>query len=226
MNAQAYRWDFGIVWEYRTLLVDATWLTLGMAAASIALGVAFGLLLALLRLSPLRALAWPVMLAIELLRAVPPLVFVVWIYYCLPILVGLSFSAIQTSIIALALYAGAFYAEIFRAGIQSVQKGHLEAAYAVGMTRPRALLRITIPMAFQNVLPPFISQCILVLKNTSLASFIAVPEILYQGQRISIQTFRPLEILTAIAVVFICIIIPLTLLANLAEARIRRRYYA
>ncbi|MDJ0391049.1 amino acid ABC transporter permease [Roseomonas sp. E05] len=222
----AYNWDFSVVWEYQDMLARAAVLTLGVAAGTIACGVVFGLLLAMLRLSRLRTLAAVVMMVIEVLRAVPPVVLVVWIYYCMPILTGWSLNAVQTSIMALALYSGAFYAEIFRAGIQSVSRGHLEAAYACGMTRFRTMTRITAPLAFQSVLPPFISQCVLVVKNTSLASFIAVPEIVYQGQRLSIQTFRPLEILTSIAVIFIALIIPLTLLANLAEARIRRKYYA
>lgn len=226
MNNGPYQWDFSVVWEYREVFVRAVGVTFAIAAGTIVAGVIFGVLLALLRLSRLRVLILPVMLLIEVLRAVPPVILVVWVYYCLPILTGWSFGAVQTSILALALYSGAFYAEIFRAGVQSVQRGHLEAAYASGMTRVRTLRRITAPLAFQSVLPPFVSQCILVLKNTSLASFIAVPEILYQGQRISIQTFRPLEILTSIAGIFVALIIPLTLLANYAEARIRAKYYA
>jgi polar amino acid transport system permease protein len=222
----AYRWDFSTVFEYQDMLARAAGLTLMIAAGTILCGVLFGLALAGLRMSRLRILALPIMLVIELLRAVPPVVLVVWIYYCMPILTGLSLDALQTAILSLALYSGAFYAEIFRAGLQSVQRGHLEAAYAAGMTRAATLRRITAPLAFQSVLPPFISQCILVVKNTSLASFIAVPEILYQGQRLSIQTFRPLEILTSIAIIFIALIIPLTLLANYAEMRIRRKYYA
>lgn len=225
MNNIAYHWNFSVVWDYHDLLLRATGLTLTLSVVTILLSVVVGLVLALVRLSRLRVVTYPIMLVIELLRAVPPLVFVVWIYYCLPILTGLSPTAVQTAIIALSIYSGAFYAEIFRAGIQSVQRGHLEAAYAIGLTRVRTLTRITAPLAFQSILPPFISQCILVVKNTSLASFIAVPEILYQGQRISIQTFRPLEVMTAIAGIFVAIVIPLTLLANLAEARIRHKYY-
>ena len=225
MTSAAYSWDFATVWDYRAVLLRALGVTVSIAAGTIATSMIFGAVLAALRLSRLRLLIWPVRLLIEVLRAVPPVILIVWVYYCMPILTGLSLGAVETSILALSLYSGAFYAEIFRAGVQSVQRGYTEAAYACGMTRLRTLTRITGPLAFQSMLPPFISQCILVLKNTSLASFIAVPEVLYLGQRLSIQTFRPLEILTSIAGIFVAIIIPLTLLASYAEARIRARYY-
>jgi polar amino acid transport system permease protein len=149
----------------------------------------------------------------------------VWIYYCMPILTGLSLSGFYTAVLALSLYSAAFYSEIFRAGFQSIEKGHIEASLSVGMTRGQILRRITGPLAFQRIFPPLVSQCVLVIKNTSLAGYIAVAEILYQGQQVSIRTFRPLEVLTIVAIIFLIIILPLTLIANKLEAKYRKKYF-
>ncbi|PLZ02415.1 amino acid ABC transporter permease [Burkholderia sp. WAC0059] len=221
----AYHWDFSVIWEYRDVLLKGLRITLLIALLTILLGVAGGIVLALLRASRLRGLALAVGAVIELVRAVPPLVLLVWIYYCLPILTGLSFSAFHTAVLALAVYSAVFYAEIFRAGIQSIEKGYLEAAHSVGMSRWQILRRIVGPLAFQKIFPPLVSQCVLVVKNTSLVGYVAVADILYQGQQISVQAFRPMEVLTAVAVMFLVIIVPLTVAANLMESHYRRKYY-
>lgn len=221
----AYEWDFSIVLEYREVFLRAIGMTLTLAVTVIVCGMALGLALYLVRAHSWRAVTLGVTGIVEVLRAVPPLVLLVWIYYCLPILTGLSLSGFQTAVLALSLYSSAFYSEIFRAGFQSIEKGQIEAALSVGMTRGQILRRITGPLAFQRVFPPLVSQCVLVVKNTSLAGYIAVAEILYQGQQISIRTFRPLEVLTIVALIFLAIILPLTAAANAMEAKYRKKYF-
>jgi polar amino acid transport system permease protein len=225
MGNATYQWQFQIIWEYRDVFFRAMGVTLALAGLTIVLGMLLGLALSLLRLSTLRPVRWLVTAWVELLRAVPPLVLVVWIYYCLPILAGISMPAFQTAVLALSLYSSAFFSEIFRAGLQSIDKGLVEAASSVGMTRSQALRRVVLPLALQRMLPPLVSQCVLVVKNTALAGYIAVADILYQGQQISVQTFRPLEVLTTVAVTFLVLIIPMTMAANLIEAHFRRKYY-
>jgi polar amino acid transport system permease protein len=131
----------------------------------------------------------------------------------------------MTVVIALSLYTSVFFAEIFRAGLQSVDRGQIEAAQAIGMGRYDILRRIAGPVAFIRILPPFVSQCVLTIKSTALAGYVAVGELLYQGQRISIHTFRPLEVLTAVALIFAAIILPLTLLAGRLDSRIQKKYF-
>ena len=162
---------------------------------------------------------------VEFLRSMPPLVLLVWLYYCMPVLIGLTLPAFETVVMALALYTGVFYAEIFRAGLQSVEKGQIEAAYSVGMTGAQVLRRVTGPIAFLRVFPPFVSQCVLTIKSTSLAYFVAYPELLYEGQRLSVATFRPMEFLTAIAAIYVALIMPLTLVAAQLEKRVRLKYF-
>lgn len=220
----SYDWDFAIVWQYKHVLAAAGLVTLQLVVLTMVVGVAVGFLLALARMARSRAIWIPTTLLVEFLRAVPPLVLLIWAYYCVPILFGLRLNAFQTGVLALGLYSAAFYAEIFRAGIQSIERGQIEAAMAVGMTGPQTMMRVIVPEAFMRIFPPFVSQGALVIKNTVLVSSIAVGELLYEGQRLSIHTFRPLEILTVIALIFIAVIVPIALVANLLEARIRARF--
>jgi polar amino acid transport system permease protein len=226
MNGVHYKWDFSVVWGYKDVFLQGLLLTLSLAALTIVLGAVIGIVLALLRSSRSRWLNLPITTFIELIRAIPPLVLIVWLYYCLPILSGVAMSAFVTSVVSLALYSSAFYAEIFRAGIQSIERGHLEAAASVGMTRGQIFRRIVGPLAFQKIFPPLVSQCVLVVKNTSLVGYVAVADVLYLGQQVSIQSFRPLEVLTVVAGLFLLIIVPLTVAANLLESSYRRKYYS
>lgn len=219
-----YNWNFGILLKYDQILIQAFAVTFQLIVYTIVLAVLLGLVLSFFRMSKIRLVRYLAALLIEVHRATPPLVLLVWYYYCAPILVGVKMTAFETGFIALGIYTAAFYAEIFRAGLQSIERGQFEAAEAVGMTAPQTFSRITGPQAFLRIFPPFISQCSLVIKNTVLTSSIAVGELLYAGQRISIETFRPLEVLTTVALVFICMILPMTLMANELERRLRQRY--
>lgn len=218
-----YQWNFGAILRYQDLFINALGVTLLLSALVIVMGVFAGFVLAAMRRSRWFALQALAIAFIDIVRAVPPLVLLVWIYYCLPILAGWKLSAFSTTVMALSLYSGAFYAEIIRAGFQSVDRGYIEAGLTVGMSGRQILSRIVGPLAFQKMLPPFVSQCILVIKNTSLGSYIAVQEVLYMGQRISNETFRPIEVLTTVALLYIAIIIPATYAISSYERRRDRK---
>jgi polar amino acid transport system permease protein len=220
-----YDWNFSLIWEYRAFFGKAMLMTFKLMALTILFAIPFGLLVAVLRMRTRwlpRALGTAI---VDVTRAIPPLVWVVWGYYCLPILSGVTLSGMTTVVAALALYTGVFFAEIFRAGLQAVDRGQIEAAYAGGMTSLQVLRRITGPIAFLRVLPPFTSQCVLVIKNTSLASFVAIPELLYEAQRLAVFSFRPMEFLTFVAVCYAAIILPMTALANKLDDKVRLRYF-
>jgi polar amino acid transport system permease protein len=169
----AYHWDFQLVWTYKAILIHALGATLELLAATIVGAIPIGVALGLLRLRKERIPRYLAGGIVEFVRALPPLVLLIWIYYCLPVLTGLTLPAFQTLVVALALYTGVFFAEIFRAGLQSVDRGQIDAAYSVGMTGPQVLLRVTAPIAFLRVFPPFVSQCVLTIKNTALGYFVA-----------------------------------------------------
>lgn len=220
----SYDWNFMALWRFRHLFFQAVGTTVVLSLTVIVLGMALGLALTAIRRSSLPVLPWIAIVFIEVVRAVPPLVLLVWVYYCMPILLGVGLTNYQTTVLALAAYSAAFYSEIFRAGAQSIDRGLIEASLSVGMSPLQIFRRVVGPLAFQRVLPPFISQCILVIKNTSLGGYIAVQELLYQGQRVSIEIFRPLEVLTLVALIYIAIIVPLSVFANTWEKANRKRY--
>lgn len=220
-----YDWDFSILTEYRGLLLGAAAVTFQLVLLSVGLGIVVGLILAPFRMAERRLLRYSATAVIEVVRSIPPLVLVVWCYYCLPILTGLALPAFWTCVFAIALYSGVFFAEIFRAGVQAVDRGLVEAGMSVGMKPVTVMLRVTGPLAFLRVLPPFTSQCVMAIKNSVLGSYIAVGEILYEGQRLSIHTFRPLEVLTLVAAFFVVVILPLTLTAGAIERHVFLKYF-
>lgn len=225
MSIPDYQWNFSAILEYRDVLAGGMLTTFRILALSLSLGVGLGIVLAILRSARTRWLRFPAQGVIEVVRAVPPLVLIVWAYYCLPILSGLKFSAYWTCVLSLGLYGSVFFAEIFRSGLQSVDPGQIEAGQSIGMTPLQVLVRITAPVAFLRILPAFVGQFIMAIKNSVLGSYIAVGELLYEGQRLSIATFRPLEVLTLVALFFIVTILPLSLLAGVVERRIQARYF-
>ena len=213
----AYTWHFNVIWQYRHELLAGLWYTVVFTVVCIVCGFVFGLLTALARISGLPALVLPVRAVIELFRCTPLLVQLVWIYYALPVLTGLQLSAPVAAAISLSLYGGAFYSEIIRGGILSIDSGQTEAGQALGMMPLQVMRRVILPQAFRKMVPPLVSQSIMQLKNTSLLSVIAVPDLLYQAQSAAQATYRPLELYTAAAVIYFLVLFPATLLAQKLE---------
>jgi polar amino acid transport system permease protein len=217
-----YQWDFSFIWSYRWLFVNGTLVTLAFTVGIVLLGLAVGLLAGLVRLSRIAPLRWLSQAYVEVFRCTPVLVQLVWFYYALPILSGIEMSATTAGVLALSLYGGAFYSEIVRGGIASIETGQTEAALALGMTPGQSMRRIVLPQALKRMVPPLMNQSIIQLKNTSLVSVLAVPDLLYQGQAVAHDTYRPLEIYTLVAVIYFVILFPLTLLVGRLERRLAR----
>jgi polar amino acid transport system permease protein len=154
---------------------------------------------------------------VEFFRNIPLIVLLLWVYYALPIFTGLNIDKFWAGFIALSCYVGSFYAEILRAGVQSVDVGQTDAATALGMSYSQRMRRIILPQAFRKMIPPLAGQSIIQMKNTTLLSIITVPDLLYQASYISSFTYRPMEIYTAIGALFLLILVPLTLLSRRLE---------
>lgn len=172
------------------------------------------------RLSRSRLVNIPLVGLIELFRCTPLLVQIVWFYYALPVVVNVQIPATVAATLVLSLYTAAFYAEIIRGGIVSIERGQWDAARALGL-RPWPMMRLVIlPQAVRRMVPPFMNQSIIQLKNTSLVSTIAVPDLLYQGTLITGDTYRPLEVYTAVAVIYFVLLFPATRLVQHYEKRL------
>ncbi len=217
-----YEWSFGFLWRYERLFVTGIEVTLAYTLGTIALGLVLGLAIGVARLSKSWLINAPLVALTEIFRCTPLLVQIVWFYYALPVILGIQIPATVAAVAVLSLYTGAFYAEIFRGGIVSIEPGQWDAARAMGL-RPWHMMRLVIlPQAIRRMVPPFMNQSIIQLKNTSLVSTIAVPDLLYQGQLITADTYRPLEVYTMVAVIYFLLLFPTTLLAQAYERRLAK----
>lgn len=221
MSGVSYHWDFSFLWGYRTVLLTGLAYTMAYTVGTILLGLVIGLVAGLMRMSRNPLIRGPAFAYIEIFRCTPLLVQIVWFYYAFPILIGIEMSATTAAVLVLSLYTGSFYAEIFRGGILSLELGQWDAARAVGMRQGQLMRHIILPQAVRRMMPPFINQSVIQLKNTSLVSTIAVTDLLYQGMLITAATYRPLEVYTLIAAIYFVVLFPLTALGQYVENRLR-----
>jgi len=172
-----YVWDFAILGKYSHLFWLGLGWTLLYTVGSIVLGSLIGLLVGILRLRRLRVIDWLLVAYIELFRCTPLLVQIIWFYYAFPVVVGVNIPAHVAAMSVLSLYGGAFYAEIVRGSIESVPRGQWDAARALGLRPWRVLRLVILPQALKPMLAPYVNQSVTQLKNTSLVSVIAVPDL-------------------------------------------------
>jgi polar amino acid transport system permease protein len=201
------------------LLLEGLGVTVMLGLVSIVAGLVSGLLMALLRLygpAPLRMLA---RIYIDVFRSIPLLVLLVLVYYALPF-VGVRFSSFTSAALALSMVSCAYTAEIFRAGIEAISKGQFEAADAIGLSFFSSMRDVILPQAFRIVVPPLTSNCINVLKDTALASVVAMPDLLKQATQAQALAANPTPLIGA-AVLYLILLLPLVRLVGYFETRHR-----
>lgn len=195
-------YDWSVVWQYRQMLLDGIGITILLTVLTMLVAVPGGILLALMRLSSMPWLARGSTAFVELFRNLPLILVVYWAFYVMPMVSGIELSAFNTGLLALCLNVSAYNSETFRAGIQSIRKGQTEAAVALGFSKTQAMFKIILPQAWRRVLPVLASTWVALFKDTSLVSVIAVGELAHTSMTIRSQTFRVLEMLTAMAVIY------------------------
>ncbi len=216
----SYQWDFSGVWEHKDMLLMGLAGTIKLAAISITLGVVVGLFVSLMKMSPKKALNIPANAFIEFFRNTPPIVHFFWFFYALPIFMGISLSPFWAATVALSTQSGAFYAEVFRGGILSIEKGQWEGAKAIGMTYRQSLVRVIIPQAIRRMVGPFVERTFELTKTTTLASTLAYADLLYQAMQVNSITYRPLETYSTIAVMYFLSLLLLSMLVKLGEKKL------
>jgi polar amino acid transport system permease protein len=187
-----YTLNFAVVWRNFDQLLAGLALSLGLAVVSILIGTAVGLAVAFALTSRYRAVLWPATAYVTLIRNLPILVLVLFAYFALPQL-GIKLDKMQSFVAVLALYSGAYLAEVFRAGLLSIPDGLTEAGLAIGLTPMQIRSTIIIPLMLRNVLPSMSSTIISLFKDTSLAATIAVPELTFEARKINVESFRVIE---------------------------------
>jgi polar amino acid transport system permease protein len=196
------RLDWSVVWTHREALLQGAAVTVLLTLLTMLIAVPGGIVLMLLRQSRFRLLGAIGTGFVEFFRNLPLILLVYWAYYVVPILVDMQLSAFSTGLAALALNVSAYNAETFRAGVNSIRKAQTDAALAIGMSQFQAMRKVVLPQAVRRILPVLASTWVSLFKDTSLVSVIAVGDLAHTALQIRSQTFRVLEMLTAMATLY------------------------
>ncbi len=201
-----YEWDFAIVFRDFDLLILGLVNTLKVTGLALLFGVPLGLFLALLRLFGSWPIKVPVGFLIEFLRSTPPIAQLFWFFFAMPILIGVEIDPFGASVLTFSLQSSAFFAEVFRGGIISINRGQWEAAKAIGMDRNSSIKRIILPQAIKRMIPAFLERAIELMKTTTLVSTISYADLLYQANSIAQSTYRSLEVFSIAAGLYFIVI--------------------
>lgn len=216
------------IWDFATVLQNwpALWVgikgTLLIFLVTVVLGLGGGLIVGISRYARSRWVNWPARAFVEVFRNTPVLVQIIWFYFALPILTGIEVSPFLAAVLGISLNTMAFSAEIYRAGIQSIDVGQWEAGKAIGMNYQQTLKRIILPVAIKRVLPALTNRGIEVFKMSTLASVVAYVETLNQAKLIADLNYNPIEAYTAVAVIFFVVLYPVVQGTYVLERLLRR----
>ena len=203
-------------------LISGISITIYISVISIILAMIIGLFVALPSLSNNKFLSYFNIAYVEIVRAIPLLVLILWIYYGLPIMTGISFSPFVSGVVALTISESAFQAEIFRAGINSINKGQYEVANSLGMNFWKKMRLVILPQAIKVVLPALGNQFVYVLKMSSLVSIIGIADLTRKANELVVTTYRPLEIYTFLILEYLILILIVSYFVRKLEKKLER----
>lgn len=206
----SYDWDWSVIWLYRYAFLHGLVITIQLSALSVSAGTLIGLGLGIILSSQARSLLLLralLLFLVDCLKALPPLILLLFSYYWLPYVIGVR-SSFWLAAISLSLNLSAFVADVFRHAVSGVPRPLIEAGYALGMTRLMVLRRLVIPEALRAIVPTLGLLAIDILKLSSLASIIAVGELVHRASEVSAYTYRFLEVYAALAVIYLIVLLP------------------
>ncbi|WP_176538926.1 amino acid ABC transporter permease [Rhizobium sp. J15] len=215
--------DFSILLRFENALLLGLWMTIKLTLICIVLGCSLGFLVGLARSSrnlALRAIAGAY---VEFFRGTPVLIQLFWIFFCLPLLLGVELSNLASGVIALTLYMGAITSETFRASLKSIGREQLDACVALGLPNRVQVVNVVLPQAVLRAIPTLLSNCVSLFKESALVSAVGMADLMFVGQNISNNTARPVEVLTVVALIYFVIAFPLTRAVSLIEGRILKK---
>jgi len=224
--------DLALLWEYRVILLKGLTMTAGVFACAAVLAIAGGLAAALWRASRFRVVRWAGTVHVEIARNSPDYIMVVWVHFVLPLLLGavigkrLEFDPFVSAVIALSYVYSGYFAETFRAGIEAVPRGQIEAGRGLGMSERKIMWRLILPQVVRRMLPESVNQFISLFKATSIVSLIAVPDLMYQVGMVSAQVMRPMPLYTGAALVYFAVVLVCANLLSLLSNRWRNKVFA
>ena len=211
-----------ILIKYSSYFITGLKSTLGLSIISVLIGIVIGSLLALMKLSKHKPLKWIAAVYIEVVRGTPMITQLFIVYFGSYVLFGLDMNPFIAGIIAVSLNSGAYVAEIIRSGIQSMDKGQMEAGRSLGMTQSMTMKEIIMPQAVKNILPALCNEFITVIKETSIVSVIGVTDLMYNVNIVRGISFRPLEPLLIAAVIYFILTFGLSKAVNILEGKMKQ----
>ncbi len=223
--------NLSLFWEYRFILFKGLTMSLGVFACAALLALSVGLMAALMRVNRNRAFRWAGTVHVEISRNSPDYIMVVWVHFVLPLLLGsligrrLEFNQFVSAVLALGYVYSGYFAETFRAGIEAVPRGQIEAGTGLGMSDRLIMWRLILPQVVRRMLPESVNQFISLFKATSIVSLIAVPDLMYQVSMVSAQEMKPLPLYTGAALVYFAIIFLFASLLQVLSQRWRSKVF-
>jgi polar amino acid transport system permease protein len=196
------RFDWSVAWQYRALLAEGVLVTVLLTVLTMAIAIPGGIIVMLLRQSRLAAMRAIGTAFVEFFRNLPLILLVYWSFYVLPTLIDVQLPPFATALVALSLNVSAYNSETFRAGVNSIRRGQHDAALALGMSRWQVMRKVVLPQATRRIMPVLASTWVALFKDTSLVSVIAVGELAHATLQVRSQTFRVLEMLTVMALIY------------------------
>jgi polar amino acid transport system permease protein len=215
-----YEWNFRPVLANADLLAWGLLNTLAVTGTALVFGIPLGLVLALARLSGRPLLSTAASFVVEFFRTTPPLVQLFWFFFALPILINVEMTPFMAAAITFSIQSSAFFAEVFRGGIVSIERGQWEAARAIGMNERQLMRRVVLPQAVRRMFPAFMERSIELMKTTTLVATISYSDLLFQANELAQKTFRPLEVFTVAALIYFLVICLFSIVAQAFERRL------
>jgi polar amino acid transport system permease protein len=202
-----YQFQFGILKEYAPYLMGGVGYTIVVGFGSILIATVLGIVFASMQISRNHVLKWIAIVYVDTFRTIPLVCLLIWIHYVMPILFKVGFSPTQSSIIALSLNGGALACEAFRGGLEAIPSTQRQASRSLGFSRLETLRYVIIPQAIYATLPPLTNVYITNLRNVTVTMIVSVPEVMFRAQELTVQFFRPLELYTGAAIIYIVLIV-------------------
>jgi polar amino acid transport system permease protein len=215
-----YEWNFWPIIANADLLAWGLLNTLAVTGTALVFGIPLGLVLALARLSGRPLLSTAASFVVEFFRTTPPLVQLFWFFFALPILINVEMTPFVAAAITFSIQSSAFFAEVFRGGIVSIERGQWEAARAIGMNERQLMRRVVLPQAVRRMFPAFMERSIELMKTTTLVATISYSDLLFQANELAQKTFRPLEVFTVAALIYFLVICLFSIVAQAFERRL------
>lgn len=216
--------DFSVVFPYWDILLKGLLLTVSITMGCALLGSLLGFGVSLMRSAKSPLVRWPTILYVEFFRGTPLLIQLFWIFFCFPLLLGIDIPPIVSVAISLTLFMGAITSETFRGALKSIAPDQHDACVALGLTNRVKVIFVIFPQALLRAIPPLLSNVISLFKESALISSVGVADLMFIGQNISNSTAKPVEFLTAVAVIYFVVAFPLTRLVGVIENRFLKRF--